>query len=745
MIYWNEAVGNNLLRLILAFFRASSSLPIAFAYLCIFFTPFPSFAEEELRIITVGEELDDPSYEQPSSFTVIDREEMDRRGVINFKDLFRYQPGIEVRRSRRYGIEDINIRGLDGNRILYELNGVRLPERFEFGPFRQTRGQWIDLLNIGEVDIIQGPASVLYGDGALGGVVSFSSLNPEVFLGEDDRAAQAVVMLSSENNSMSELVRFAAEDLKGIMALFSISRSDSEEPHPIADSDLINRQNNDGTGFNAQIMIPFSEDVKFRLNTVGSKQITRTTIGQGNLPSGEWGYVVNQDEETITNQLWQLVASLEFDSLMENPLFSGMKFDIYYQDASQVDQRFEHRTTTSAELERNAKTRAVSQVSGFNLSRKQEVLLGDLVHELNYGVDYSRTYNSRRRDRIQKNVEDGSKTRELPLGNFPVKDYPDSLTNRLGAFLQDTLIIDSLKLIAGLRYESYSMNTLSDSTFEKNGALAGSTDATTPTWRLAALWSLDESHVIWMNYNRSFRMPLYSEINSGFTNLNSGYQTISNPDLKPETGDGLELGLRAHYERIKYSLTGYYNRYSNFIEAGRFVGTNCEFDQGRCVAQYQTVNAEQAVTYGVEGSAEYSTVPDGYGLKIRSGFNYTVGNDLEINQPLTSIDPPKAIVAVGYHEPNDGWSAELIGTAFARARIPADSELFIPSSYIRWDLLASWTVGSNFKINFGVLNLFDYRHYSYADTKYILDTGYRDMSGFSLPGRAYQVGFTLRL
>ena len=707
--------------------------------------PIPSFAEEELRIITVGEELDDPGFDQPASFTVIEREEMDRRGVINFKDLFRYQPGIEVRRSRRYGIEDINIRGLDGNRILYELNGVRLPERFEFGPFRQTRGQWIDLLNIGDVDIIQGPASVLYGDGALGGVVSFSSLHPEVFLGEDERAAQAVVMLSSENSSVAELVRIAAEDSNGIMGLLSVSRSDSEEPHPIADSDLINRQNNDGIGLNGQIMIPLSADVKFRLNTVGSKQITRTTIGQGNLPSGEWGYVVNKDQETISNQLWQFVASLEFDALMENPVFSGTKFDIYYQDASQVDRRFEHRTTATGKLERNAHTRAVSQASGFSLSRKHDAFQGDLIHELHYGVDYSRTFNSRRRDRIQTNVEDGSKTRDLPLGNFPVKDYPDSLTKRLGIFFEDTLIIDSLKLIAGLRYELFSMNPLSDSTFEKEGAAAGGSDAGTPTWRLAALWNLDESHVIWVNYNRAFRMPLYSEINSGFTNLNSGYQTISNPDLKPEIGDGVELGFRARYENFKYGLTGYYNKYNNFIEARRFVGTNCELDQGRCIAQYQTVNAAQAVTYGVEGHAEYSTIPDGYGLKIRAGFNYTVGNDLEINEPLTSIDPPKAVVAVGYHEPEDGWSAELIGTAFGRARVPADSELFIPSSYLRWDLLASCAVGSNFKINFGVLNLFDHRHYSYADTKYILDTGYRDMSGFSLPGRAYQIGFTLRL
>jgi hemoglobin/transferrin/lactoferrin receptor protein len=256
---------------------------------------------------------------------------------------------------------------------------------------------------------------------------------------------------------------------------------------------------------------------------------------------------------------------------------------------------------------------------------------------------------------------------------------------------------------------------------------------------------MDESHVIWINYNRSFRMPLYSEINSGFTNLNSGYQTVSNPDLKPETGDVFEVGLRARHDHVRYGFTGYYGIYNNFIEGGRFVGTNCDFEGGRCIAQYQTVNADQAIIYGVEGIAEYSTVPDGYGFKIRTGFNYTVGDNIEDDQPLTTIDPAKAIIAVGYHEPSDGWKAELIGTAFGRARVPEDSILFIPSSYVRWDLVGSWSVTSKFRINFGVLNLFDYKQYSYSDTKYILDTGYRDMSGFSLPGRSYQLGFSLRL
>jgi outer membrane receptor protein involved in Fe transport len=86
-----------------------------------------------------------------------------------------------------------------------------------------------------------------------------------------------------------------------------------------------------------------------------------------------------------------------------------------------------------------------------------------------------------------------------------------------------------------------------------------------------------------------------------------------------------------------------------------------------------------------------------------------------------------------------------VGSIYGRARVPDESLVFIPSSYIRWDLLGSVSISPDFRINLGILNLFDYRNYSYSDTKYILDTGYKDMSGFSLPGRSYQLGFSLRL
>ena len=50
--------------------------------------------------------------------------------MVNLRDLLRYEPGVSVRNDLRYGLQDVNIRGIEGNRILFQLDGIRLPERF---------------------------------------------------------------------------------------------------------------------------------------------------------------------------------------------------------------------------------------------------------------------------------------------------------------------------------------------------------------------------------------------------------------------------------------------------------------------------------------------------------------------------------------------------------------------------------------------------------------------------------------
>jgi len=98
---------------------------------------------------------------------------MKRSGTQNLMDGIKQIPGVSAL-STGTAISKPVIRGLTGNRVLVYNQGVRL-ENYQFG---EEHGMGIDASGISAVEVIKGPASLLYGSDALGGVVY---LVPEKF------------------------------------------------------------------------------------------------------------------------------------------------------------------------------------------------------------------------------------------------------------------------------------------------------------------------------------------------------------------------------------------------------------------------------------------------------------------------------------------------------------------------------------------------------------------------------------
>ena len=84
----------------------------------------------------------------------------------------------------RFGASSFNIRGLEGNRVVIQVDGVRAPSLFTFGvgPFNTSTRNMVDLDSMKKVEILRGPASTLYGSDALGGVVSYLTKDPLDYL-----------------------------------------------------------------------------------------------------------------------------------------------------------------------------------------------------------------------------------------------------------------------------------------------------------------------------------------------------------------------------------------------------------------------------------------------------------------------------------------------------------------------------------------------------------------------------------
>ena len=90
--------------------------------------------------------------------------------VDDLDDLARFQPGVSMGTDARGGNQGFSIRGIGGNRVLHVIDGIRSSDIY-FGNGKDT----FEMDNLQNVQIIRGPASVLYGADAMGGAVVFSN------------------------------------------------------------------------------------------------------------------------------------------------------------------------------------------------------------------------------------------------------------------------------------------------------------------------------------------------------------------------------------------------------------------------------------------------------------------------------------------------------------------------------------------------------------------------------------------
>lgn len=120
---------------------------------------------------------DTPIAETAKSVSVIAREELDARGVVNLNEAMRYVAGVVLESSgsdNRY--DDFRIRGFNAGSESGQMtvDGLRAPPPGS----AWNRGK-IDTWNIERIEVLKGPSAVMYGQVAPGGMVNQVSKTPE--------------------------------------------------------------------------------------------------------------------------------------------------------------------------------------------------------------------------------------------------------------------------------------------------------------------------------------------------------------------------------------------------------------------------------------------------------------------------------------------------------------------------------------------------------------------------------------
>lgn len=686
------------------------------------------------RIVVTATRTERALDDVPSVVTAIDRERMDRELVRDLRDLFRYEPGITVSgaNGRFGGFGDIRIRGLGGNRVRIETDGIAVPDAFAIGSFSSANRNFVDLDTLKAVEVVRGPGSALYGSDALGGVVSFVTKDPSDYLaqGKDAYFGFKLGYLGEDNGLFGNATAaFGGERWSGLV---NIGHHQGQERENMGENRGVgalrtapNPLESDGRSLLTRLVFAPSADQRFKLTVEGNEDSTDIDVltAQGdsstlpNMPPSVRVYSqTGNDHQTRA----RVAFSQEVDAL-DAGIADSLQWQVYRQDSETTQRTLEHR----AALRNGVAINPVLRDREFNFDQRlvgldavlhKSLVAGPVEHDLTYGVEFTRTEFKQKRDGRATNLLNGTVTSVISPDVFPVRDFPVSETTQAAAFLQDEISFadGGFRLIPAVRVDYYRLEPRIDSIFAEDnpGITVARLSETSVSPKLGAVWHFSQDWSVFGGYQHGFRAPPYSDVNLGFTNLQFGYTAIPNPDLKPETSDGVELGLRFSSEAVYAEVSGYYNRYDDFIESSVQVSQPPQTP----LIVFQSQNIEDAEIYGVEARAG---VDLGYlrggldGWSLKGAVAWSKGEDRSTGQALPSIDPLRATLGVAYDR--ESWGVELAGRFAARKdELPAANQFEIPG-YGVFDLLAHWNFAPGAVFDLGVFNLGDRKYWDAGD------------------------------
>jgi hemoglobin/transferrin/lactoferrin receptor protein len=716
-----------------------------------------SGALETLDTITViGTRSENNSRDVSASVNVIDRKRMDREQSRNLKDLLRYEPGVSVSNAYgRFGIGDVRIRGLGGNRVQMQIDGVDIADGFSIGSFSNAGRNFVDPELLERVEILRGAASALYGSDALGGVVQFRTRDPNTYVNADESwGMRGGIDNSSEDSAIGTNALFATVSDQW-SAMLQVNRREGNE---LENQGSVNTQDRTRTKANPTESTRQNVLAKL-LRNLGAVHQLRFVVDASD-SRNETQVLSGQGSQTIFGQT-VLTSSLNADDSQKRMRFSlgiqgddiswhfadSYEFQIYAQNSETLQKTREARATIVGGNEvnptrREREFRFDQELSGIEaLFRKQWETAGS-EHNLTYGVSLKNTKIDERRDGRSINLTSGVISGTIFPDVFPVRDFPLSDTREAGIFIQDEMqFFDSrLGITTALRWDSYKLTPKPDAIFatDNPGIVPVGISTTNLSPKLSLSWKLQDNWSIYVSGSEGFRAPPYSDANLGFTNFISGYTAIPNPDLKPETSRGLEIGSKASGRYGSIALAAYENNYDDFIESLRAIGVDS--NTGLLVFQSQNIAQVKISGFEFQGHFDFEAI-NLPGWQARFSYATAHGDDETANRPLNSIDPVRAVFGIGYEQEN--WNLELIGNfAKRKTRIAAldatGTQAFLPPGYGVLDLLGQYHLSDKARIDIAVLNLADKRYWDWADVPGVAASSSL-LDRYTRPGRGFRL------
>ncbi|OFY48938.1 MAG: hypothetical protein A2W85_14835 [Bacteroidetes bacterium GWF2_41_31] len=470
----------------------------------------------EMEEIVVSGGYNSTQHENVVKIEILKLDPIKITNTPNFTEILTKVPGVDMI-SKGSGVSKPVIRGLSMNDILVLNNGVR----FENYQYSSHHPLGIDEFGIDHVEIIKGPASLLYGSDAIGGVINFIKEKPAPI-----GSIMGDYNLHLYSNTLGMTNNFG---IKGASRKFFGGLRVGQKTN----SDFLQ-----GGG----AFVPNS-----RFNEMSMKANAGFTDKVGTFKlfydfnNQKLGLVEDEAIEAITkrgreNKIWFQELNTHLLS-SQNKLYLGpFKLDI--------NSGFQ-----------NTELIHFGDVGVYELQMELATLTYDVKLHLSSEENSEYIIGFQGYNQINTNLND----RETKL-------LPDATTNNYSVFgLLQYTFFKKLKLQTGIRYDNKSIYTRAIGSATDSMTYRAPLDKSYGSFSgsLGATYHLSEKLLFRTNFAAAYRTPNLAELTSN--GQHELRYEIGDQNLVPENAYETDLSLHYHVDNLTFDIAGYYNIVNNYI------------------------------------------------------------------------------------------------------------------------------------------------------------------------------------
>ncbi len=473
----------------------------------------------------------------PVSVDVMETRALNKLTSTNLIDAVTKIPGIS-QITTGAAISKPVIRGLGANRVVVVNDGIR-QEGQQWG---DEHGIEVDEYNIGRVEVLKGPASLMYGSDAIAGVINFISFEPA----QQGETKGNIFGTYQTNNGLRGLHMNIYGNENGILWGVNGTYKAAEDYKNKYDGHVFNSRFNEKD---------FGGYVGIRKNW-GTSRVSVSKFNQ------EVGLVRGARDSISGN----FTKSIENNGSVEEVVVEGSGFhstnpDLPYQQIKHL----------KIATENNIYFGSDRMVASFAYQRNQRLEFGNILEPgvaelffdlrtLNFNVRYHFAEKNNWKTSIGSNGM-GQKNRNL--GEEAL--IPEYGLFDTGVFLYTQRSWEKLTVSGGIRYDLRKLETDGHQIGNETKFRALNRDFSNYSGSIGASYTASKRVLLKANVARGYRAPNIPELTSNGAHEGTNRFEFGNPNLKSESSLQLDTGIEVVTPHLAFGASAFYNSIDNFI------------------------------------------------------------------------------------------------------------------------------------------------------------------------------------